>query len=632
MQDIKAKSIAVITGNCSINEESDAIKGICSAAKIAGWNVFIFDALNSSMQDYEPLLDTSIFSLLNYETVSGVIITQNIMNNKELGDSLVNKLRENGLPVISLGYKSSICHSYIYQNSDYIEKITDHVIEKHNCRTLNFVAGIKNNIFSDARIKAFKRSLKKHDILFEKKRLFYGEFWEGPTMAEMEKFLESGLSLPDAFICSNDVMAMAVISCLNNHGYSVPDDVIVTGYDGVEFERYSTPRLTTAKCNYVQLGELTFKSLLKLISGDRVPKIQSLNPEIIFSQSCGCQNRRNNHQLNLALKAMNSIGSLQYINMLSHKLATISAYSQDLESFRHTIAGKGFYNPNTWVLLNHDFDSPKSSKIYTSENPYSHFVDCFIVSENYEHYYDVPPIRHSEYIPDLKRIIQSGITNLVLMNLSFGGENIGYLVSSYDDTSRPLNSIEVFSNVLSQGLSSIKYRSKLEYMTVRDVLTGIYNRRGFFTEITSKVEELSASEDENKKQHLIIFSIDMDELKFINDTYGHKEGDWAIKKLAEVISIAGGPDSISSRFGGDEFVSAVISSEKPEKVILSFKEKLSVLLTELNHKSGKPYSINASVGAKSSSISAKTKIDKVIAKADEMMYSDKASKKRSHPR
>ncbi len=632
MQEIKDKTIAVITGNCSINEEADAIRGICSAAKESGWNVFIFDALTSFLEKKDFHLETTIFSLLNFQSVAGVIITQNIMNEKALGESLINKCREHGLPVISLGYKSSLCHSYTYRNEDFIEHITDHVIEKHNCKTLNFVAGMKNNLFSEQRLKAFKRSLKKHNLPFDKKRLFYGEFWEGKTLMEMDKFFESGISVPDAFICSNDVMAMSVISKLNEHGYSVPDDVIVTGYDGIEFEHYSSPRLTTAKCNYTKLGALTFEGLLKLIAGKRVPKLQSIEPEIIFTQSCGCQSNVKHHQHNLALKAMSRIGGMRYITGLTHKLASFAACSNNVSSLSHAIAGKGFYNPNTWILLNQDYASPKSSLVYSHKNPYSDFVDCMTVSENYEHYYDYPPIRRSQYIPNLNKIISEGITNLVFINLSFGEENIGYLVSSYDDNDVSMYNMEVFSQNLSQGLSSIKYRAKLEYMTVCDVLTGIYNRRGFFAKITSRMEELSYNEKENKKKELVIFSIDMDELKFINDTYGHKEGDWAIKKLAEVIKSTGGPSAISARFGGDEFVTAFISSENSQSIISSFKEKFSISLNELNSKSGKPYSINASIGAKAASISSKTKIEKIIAKADEMMYSDKATKKRSHPR
>lgn len=630
MQDIRNKSLAVITAECSINAENDMVRGLCRAAKKAGWNLFIFDALSTSWKDGQTVLETSIFSLLNFDSVSGVFITQNVMNIPELREDILQKCRNHNLPVISLGYKTPDCHSVIYENADYIEQIVDHVIEKHGCRTLNLVAGLENNVFSENRIKAFKKSLKKHGIAFDRKRMFYGQFWEIPTKEGVEKFLASGLPLPDAFICCNDVMAMAVCEVLQEKGITVPDDVIVTGYDGIEFERYSNPRLTTAKCSYETLGETGFEAMVKLVQKKKVPKIQKLIPTLVFTESCGCKHRTISGTKNLALKAMNATGTLRFMNSLYHRLTITADHSNTMEQFRRELPGKGFYDPDCWVLLNHNYTLPDSGTNYTSKNPYSDFVDCFIVSRSYEHYYDIPPIRHKVYIPDLREILNSGITNLLFMNLSCGEENIGYIVSPFDEKNFSTSGKEFFSMGLSQGLSSIKYRSQLEYMTVKDLLTGILNRRGFFNEITARVNE--AMKPESGKHNLIIFSIDMDELKYINDTFGHKEGDAAIRKMAAIISKTSGPDAINSRFGGDEFVSAIITKKNPEKTINDFREKLVTAFTETNERSGKPYRIQASLGAKSTVITPKTKIEQVIAKADEMMYTDKTSKKRSHPR
>ncbi|MCF0242073.1 MAG: GGDEF domain-containing protein [Treponema sp.] len=630
MQEIKTKSIAVLTGQCSINEENDAVRGICSAAKKVGWNVFIFNALKTSLQNDLPVLETSIFSLLNFDSISGVIITQNIMNDKELGERLVHECKAHKIPVFSLGYKSPLCHSYFYESNDYLEHIVDHVIEKHGCKTLNLVAGIENNVFSENRIKAFKNSLKKHNLSFDKRRLFYGQFWEGPTSAGMKEFFNSGLPLPDAFICCNDLMAMTVCSELYEHGYSVPKDVIVTGYDGIEFEHYSTPRLTTAKCNYETLGSLCFENLVKIITGKKVPKHQTISPELIFSESCGCQNGFKSNHNNLAMKAMKNIGGLRYIGTLTHMLATAASYANSIEDLRRVLPSQSYYNPNCWVLLNHDYDSPQSPNPYSIKNPFSEKVDCFLIPKKYDQDNKNLPISHKEYIPHLKEVIESGITNIVFMNLTFGDESIGYMAVPYDHLGLSLDSMEVFAQGLSQGLSSIKYRTQLEYMTVRDMLTGIYNRRGFFSEMDRKFEE--AKEKNLKKHHFIVFSIDMDELKYINDTYGHREGDFAITKMAEMITKAGGPNATTARFGGDEFVIAIFTNENVDEMISKFKENLNDIMIETNKAIKKPYKIKASLGAESSTINTKTKLEKLIAKADELMYTEKASKKQNNQR
>ena len=245
----KDKTIAIFTVTSSANNEKEIVSGICTTARNIGWTALIFNGQYNFVLDNTPVLDTNVYKLFNPDTVSGVLITPNLMFKTEISTKLIKICNENKLPVFSVGFKTPLCHSFIYDNTDCQEQLVDHLIEKHGCKVLNMVAGVKNNEFSDSRIKAFKNSLKKHKLEFDERRLCYGEFWEGPTKREIEYFLSLNLPLPDAFVCCNDVMAMTVCTTLNKYGYKVPEDVLVTGYDGIEFEQYSNPRLTTAKCN-----------------------------------------------------------------------------------------------------------------------------------------------------------------------------------------------------------------------------------------------------------------------------------------------------------------------------------------------------------------------------------------------
>ncbi|MCQ2574310.1 MAG: GGDEF domain-containing protein [Treponema sp.] len=622
----KEKTIAVFTATSSANEEKDAVSGICRKAKELGWNVLIFNGQYNFVTNDTPSLDTNIYQLIDFNMVSGVLITQNLMVKTEVSSTLIKRCKDHNIPVLSVGFKTSECNCFIYKNSDCMEHIVDHLIEKHNCTVLNLVAGMKGNVFSENRIKAFKRSLKKHNLKFEPERLCYGQFWEAPVIEEMHKFFDSGLRIPDAFVCCNDVMAMAVISELNNHGYVVPDDVLVTGYDGVEFEQYSTPRLTTAKCDYQKLGEECVISLIKEITTKKSKKLQTLSPEIIFSSSCGCQNQAREKISGLSLRALSQIGSLRFLTTQMHRLATMTSTANSISDIKPTLFNNGFHNPNCWILLNQGYEDLTNLSKYSTKNPFSETMDCFYTSHHYkleEH----APIKRTELIPNLDQIIDEGITNLVIMDLFFGDESLGYIVGNYDDTIVPLTNMERFSQGLSQSLSSIKHRLLLEHITVRDVLTGIYNRRGFYSEIKKNI-----SKNSKETKNLIIHSIDMDELKYINDTFGHKEGDLAIKTLSDAIVAAGGENSINARFGGDEFVSAVLTAESAENEIKIFKEKLIENLAAANKKLKKTYKVQASIGSGWTVVSQSIKIDALIAKADEIMYSDKSAKKRSHPR
>ena len=623
----KDKTIAIFTATSSANNEKEIVSGICTTARNIGWTVLIFNGQYNFVLDNTPVLDTNVYKLFNPDTVSGVLITPNLMFKTEISTKLIKICNGNKLPVFSVGFKTPFCHSFIYDNTDCQEQLVDHLIEKHGCKVLNMVAGVKNNAFSDSRIKAFKNSLKKHKLEFDERRLCYGEFWEGPTKREIEYFLSLNLPLPDAFVCCNDVMAMTVCTTLNKYGYKVPEDVLVTGYDGIEFEQYSNPRLTTAKCNYAELGATAFKSLVEHIQGKKQPKLQKLTPKVIFSESCGCKKKNETITRNLGLESFSMIGSLRFLNTQMHKLGTITSEVKSLDAIKPMIFKNGFHNPNCWILLNSGFTNLKNYTKRTEKFPFTDQMECFYTS----HWYNMEnhePIQRSEYVPDMEKLIsEEGISNFIFMDLYFAGESIGYMVCNYDDTNVPQMNIERFSQGLSQALSSIKNRLQLDALTHYDILTGLLNRRGFYSEIKSQKENIGI-----KKINIIIHSIDMDDLKYINNNFGHKEGDMAIRILAEAISKSGLENSINARFGGDEFVSAIISREPAEKVIEEFKNKIEANLEELNKSYGKEYQVHASIGSKWTSFNSKMDIDSLIITADKLMYTEKSTKKRKEPR
>lgn len=133
---------------------------------------------------------------------------------------------------------------------------------------------------------------------------------------------------------------------------------------------------------------------------------------------------------------------------------------------------------------------------------------------------------------------------------------------------------------------------------------------------------------------VFIVSADMNDMKYINDNFGHAEGDEALCMIARALSGASesvGGGVICSRFGGDEFVAAKIcqgdAAEQAEKYRCGFAERLS----EINAASGKEYQVQVGFGVYSASISGVESIDGLIELADRLMYSDKAKHKR-HPR
>ena len=173
---------------------------------------------------------------------------------------------------------------------------------------------------------------------------------------------------------------------------------------------------------------------------------------------------------------------------------------------------------------------------------------------------------------------------------------MGYLIVDPDIELREQEAVQSWLVDLGMIIEDLRVRrdltysvDRLEFLYNRDMLTGIYNRRG--------VEQFFGSYyDECRKNGtgLAIIAFDMDDLKKINDTYGHNEGDYSIKLIADGMSAAAGEDEICTRAGGDEFV--VLAKNYDQEKMDAYIENVRRYIAEKVIEDNKQYDVVVSVG------------------------------------
>ncbi len=156
----------------------------------------------------------------------------------------------------------------------------------------------------------------------------------------------------------------------------------------------------------------------------------------------------------------------------------------------------------------------------------------------------------------------------------------------------------------------------------QDELTSLYNRRGFLEEARKAI-----ADPLNRGKNAIICYADMDNLKMINDKFGHDDGDFALRETASILTDTFRNTDILGRIGGDEFVAFALvgSLDDYEKTL---KERIENITRKHNEVTGKEYPVEMSVGICEFVCSDRADIFALLEEADEKLYVEKTEKKR----
>jgi diguanylate cyclase (GGDEF)-like protein len=227
---------------------------------------------------------------------------------------------------------------------------------------------------------------------------------------------------------------------------------------------------------------------------------------------------------------------------------------------------------------------------------------------------NLKPLHHNNIILGYM-LIETGFQELLLSdflqedinNALYGAILIKRRKDTEDELKRTLITLE-------------EYNNKLKQISENDEMTGLLNRRGFL----SRAIHHSNLSKRQKTEFLIVF-IDVDNLKKINDKYGHYTGDEAIILSSAVLKETFRDIDIICRLGGDEFIVMAVNSA--ESNIDSIKSRIENKLDEYNTKLEKPFVLSFSIGFCSSKNHENMTIEEMMKSADDDFYKNKKIKK-----
>jgi diguanylate cyclase (GGDEF)-like protein len=157
-------------------------------------------------------------------------------------------------------------------------------------------------------------------------------------------------------------------------------------------------------------------------------------------------------------------------------------------------------------------------------------------------------------------------------------------------------------------------------LSLTDELTDLYNRRRFFV-LAEQYLKLAI----RSKKRLLLFYLDMDDLKSINDRFGHNDGDQALIALGSILKKTFRESDIIARIGGDEFVVLLESTDENDEILIT---RLHENIKNYNAEVSQNYKLSVSVGVADFNPEHPVSIDELLSKADALMYTQKRKRRK----
>ena len=601
---------ALCTARIHNPEILESVEAFVDEAKRRGYSVIIFNSCLDRLQDVQTTDQScySVYDLIPFQIIDLVVVMSAAIGNRVAVATIAQIAKEHRIPMMCYDSMAEECPSVFSETCKAFPSLLDHIFGDHRCKHVDLLTGVRGNYGSESMVMAYQEALHKYGLPFDNDCVGYGDYWEAPAKEAVERFLSAGT--PDAIVCVNDEMAIAACAVLRTHGLRVPEDVIVTGSDGIMKERLHTPRLTTCVKDYTQLSAAALDTAELILDGEDVGKEIEIPAILQISESCGCciteQRDLNSAIRDLDFKIQLCVNQEADAHRLlgavmNRKQPTVIDYLDVMSS----------QMPEDSYLCLRDCISPD-----VSESSLWQFADpgelmSTVMQRRREKQFSI--ISRGKLIPDLEATLGAGRTVLV-SSVYFQDEVYGYYAyygtDLEDECFKMPKFIHTIGNTIGSSLATSRLRAvneKLLAARIRDSLTGMLNLPGVMKVLAEKI-----AAERNGGETLTMVIIGLNRLRQINSIFGRAEGDQALLNVAGAITDSIDSDIIAARIGGDEFMIAFLSSQVHITAADALVSVLKRRLQSYNQVSGKSYTLEVSVGKTTLPINDSLSLDNML--------------------
>lgn len=623
------KTIGIILFDITGYYQQQLVHTLSKTASKHGYNLLTFSTFTIYGSDTKNAAgEYNILHLIPYEQLDALIVCHDTFNSNEAVEELWKLVTERcQAPIISIRKKVNGCYNILVEDTDAIPAFVRHFHDVHHFDRIAFMSGPYNHPDAIFRLEKYKEAMAELGLDCPEEYIFEGNFWKDCALDASKHFM-SLKKRPQAIVCANDYMALSLCKELTLQGYSVPQDIAISGFDDVRDARANVPPLTTCYVSVSDMAKKAMETIDTLLNGKEAPACTFVPTKIIIRNSCGCESST---MKDLSLSRMYEVEFMeQLINQNAHNtFVSISlenmTSAEDIGDYLRLEDVPGIARDFYLCLGIHGNGAyPQVKKKAPGFAKRSHSIYSLR---------DLNPIATSSF--ETKKLlppeaIREEPMAVFFFPIHYLEYNFGYVAATSNGEEAQDTLFHSWLSLIGNTLENSRIRAKnqallekLNMLYHEDFLTKLYNRRGF--------EQFSEEEFSEAKKHNIktmTLSIDMDNLKYINDVYGHSHGDLALQTIADAMRQACSGCEICARIGGDEF--AVFGYDYSEDKAKQYTENFLQYLKDFNADSSLPYCVNASFGYTISDPSLSISREQYMKASDDLLYQNKRKRKEKY--
>lgn len=552
------KRIAAMIAGVDREYQHALTRGMARAARAADADLFVFNC--QGRQDgfvRDDRGERAIFDLPDLSMFDGAVVLLATIPTKTCRDQIRAMLDTRpDMPLVTIDVKHAQSVQLEFDDVVSVNELMEHLLDVHGVRRFALVTGPVESRVARARTEACLRILSSRGIELPEDAIYDGRWVRVEGQKAAEQFLKRLDPMPEAIVCGNDDMAFGVIEALQEAGLRVPQDVIVTGFDA---RQEAVGRgLTTVRRPVRKAGELAVDTLLRWMQEGR-PEYNEINmaTQVIYGDSCGCKPEYARSRACVQLLSDERRQSEKCLRQMTDfvtalaNVSTLREVNDEMTAFTRLWGAREMHvcvNPKFMQGDQHRFPG--------------NYPDEMLLLSGWSMGTERPQKRFptKQLLPRIHEEREAPLA-LVFSPLSYMGSNLGYMAHDVEqvvDAVLPSLLLLMASSLTSLSLRAAvqSYANVMERMSVHDALTGLHNRRGMQQLIPPLFEQ---AREEGKP--FAVICCDMDDLKSINDRFGHLSGDQAIRRLGKAISVLEKEGLTCVHISGDEFLAMGIPAK-----------------------------------------------------------------------